>query len=252
MKYTVNQVAQIAGVSRRTLHYYDEIGLLKPTSVGDNGYRYYEESAILRLQQILFFREMDFCLSDITDMMNQPNFDMRHALQTHRIALMQRVGRLNKLIKTLDQTLLHLNGELNMTTEDLFEGFDEETQEAYAAEAARRWDPEMVTASNQRWKNYSKYEQQQIMEEAKAIHLDLLAHMPEGHDSQAIQAIVGRWYQHISNFYEPNLEIFRALGHSYQEDPAFAAFYAKRHPDLPAFFRNAIDHYCDHHQQNEG
>ena len=245
MKYTVKEIADIAGVSRRTLHYYDQIDLLKPSTIGKNGYRFYEEEAILQLQQILFYRELDFSLNDISEMMKRPDYDRLESMTAHRAALQKRVGRLNKLITTIDQTILHLNGELEMTTDDLFEGFDEETREAYAEEAAQRWDPEQVKASNQRWKNYSAEKQRQIIEESKHINLDLLAHMDEGHDSEAVQAIVGRWYEHISHFYQPTLAIFRGLGRGYQEDPAFAAFYEKLHPDMPAFFRQAIDYYCD-------
>ncbi len=249
MKYTVKEVADIAGVSRRTLHYYDQIDLLKPSKIGENGYRFYEEGAILRLQQILFYRELDFSLNDIREMMKRPDYDILESMTAHRAALQNRVGRLKKLINTLDQTILHLNGELNMTTDDLFDGFDEETQEAYAEEAAQRWDPERVKASNRRWKNYSTEKQRQVMEESKQINLDLLAHMNEGHDSESVQAVVGRWYNHISHFYEPTLAIFRGLGRSYEEDPAFAAFYQKLHPDMPAFFRQAIDFYCDEREK---
>lgn len=245
MKYTVKEVADLAGVSRRTLHYYDEIGLLKPTTVDTNRYRYYRKEEVLRLQQILFFREMDFSLDDIKKMMDRPDFDLIETMKAHRAALQKRVGRLNKLILTLDQTILHLNGEIEMSTQDLFIGFDEETQEAYAEEAAQRWDAEKVKASNQRWKDYSAEKKAAILAEGKAIHEDLLAHMGEGYGSEAVQATVGRWYEHLRHFYEPSLEIFRGLGQGYEEDPAFAAFYQKLHPDMPRFFRQAIDHYCD-------
>ena len=245
MKYTVKELSEIAGVSRRTLHYYDEIGLLKPTKVGRNRYRYYHEEALLRLQQILFFREMDFSLDDINEMMKRPDFNRLEMMKKHRTAIQKRVQRLTKLIQTLDQTILHLNGEINMTAKDLFTGFDEETQEAYAEEAARRWDPAKVKESTRRWKNYSAEKQASIIAAGNAINMDLLANMDKGHDSDEVQAIVGRWYDHIRNFYEPTLEIFRGLGQGYEEDPSFAAVYEKLHPDMPAFFHKAIDYYCN-------
>jgi DNA-binding transcriptional MerR regulator len=245
MTYTVKEVAEMAGVSRRTLHYYDEIGLLKPTVVGRNGYRYYQEEAVLRLQQILYFREMDFSLSEIIEMMDRPDFDLLETMKAHRAALQKRAGRLNQLIETIDQTILHLNGELELKAEELFRGFDEETQQAYADEAGRRWGTEKVKASNRRWKSYSTEERRQIMEEAMAIHDDLLAHMEEGHESEAVQAVVGRWYEHIHYFFEPSLEVFRSMGQGYEEDPKFAAFYERLHPEMPGFFRRAIEFYCD-------
>ena len=124
MAYTIKQLADLAGVSIRTLHYYDEIGLLKPTSYGENGYRYYDEQAVLRLQQILFFRELDFSLDDVKDILDQPEFDVLHALREHRQALEQKVTRLNRLINTVDNTISHLKGELEMSQKSFFEGFD--------------------------------------------------------------------------------------------------------------------------------
>lgn len=245
MEMTVKDVADIAGVSRRTLQYYDEIGLLKPASVGKNRYRYYDKEALLRLQQILYFREMDFSLNEIKKMMERPDYDQLEMMKAHRAALQKRVGRLNKLLRTLDQTILHLNGEINMTTTDLFSGFDEETQEAYAEEAARRWDAGKVRVSNQRWKNYSAEAKTRILEEAQAIHDDLLTHMDKGYKSEEVQEAVGRWYSHLNHFFEPSLETFRSLGQGYEKDPEFAAFYEKMHPDMPGFFRKAIEFYCD-------
>jgi DNA-binding transcriptional MerR regulator len=91
MEYTVKQLADLAGISRRTLHYYDEIGLLKPSMQGQNKYRYYTDQAVLRLQQILFYREMGLRLSDIRDVLDQPDFDVLQSLQSHKQALQTRV-----------------------------------------------------------------------------------------------------------------------------------------------------------------
>ena len=93
MVHTVKQLSRVAGVSVRTLHYYDEIGLLKPSSYGNNGYRYYGEDATLRLQQILFYRELGLCLDDIKDVLDDPDFDVLRALQAHRQALQEQAGR---------------------------------------------------------------------------------------------------------------------------------------------------------------
>ena len=246
MYLTVNDVAELAGVSARTIRFYDKIGLFKPTTVNNRtGYRYYEKEAMLRLQQILFFREMDFSLKEIRELMDRPDFDQLEMLKAHRAALENRVGRLNRLIDTLDKTILHLMGEEEIMTFELFNGFDEETQKAYAEAAARRWDEESVSASNQRWKYYSAEEQEAFLAEAKAIHQDLLVNMDRGHDSDEVQAIVGRWYVHLHHFFEPSLETFRGMGWGYEQDPEFVAFYEKLHPDMPAFFHAAIDYYCD-------
>lgn len=244
MVYTVKKLAKLAGVSVRTLHYYDEIGLLKPSAIGENGYRYYDETAVLRLQQILLFREMAFSLVEIQTILDQPDFDLTNALQTHKQALQQRAERLHDLIRTIDQTILHLKGEIQMSTDELFAGFDEETQQRYEQEAYQRYDPEIVKASIQRWKNYDATQKAQIGAEGEAVYRDLLAHMEEGADSTAVQQIIARWHQHVRYFYEPTTEILLGLAQGYEEDPAFAAFYEKLHPNMPHFLRQAIEHYC--------
>ncbi|MBZ0318046.1 MAG: MerR family transcriptional regulator [Anaerolineae bacterium] len=243
--YTVKQLADLAGVSIRTLHYYDEIGLLKPSSVGDNGYRYYEAEAVYRLQQILFFREMELGLLQIKEIMGQPEFDLMMTLVTHRQALQDKIARLQTLIHTIDQTLAHLTGEVDMSKKKLFEGFTEEEQERYAQEASEKYGAETVQASMQLWKSYGKEKQAAIMQEGKVIYQDMLAAIGQDATSAGVQAIVARWHQHLRYFYEPTPEILRGLGHHYNDDPAFHANFADLHPDLPAFLEQAITHYCD-------
>ena len=133
--FTVKQLSKLAGVTPRTLHHYDEIGLLKPSRVGDNGYRYYGEESVLRLQQILFYRELDIPLEEIKKIMGRRDFDVLGALQTHKDALKKQVTRLNRLIDTVDNTINHLKGNTTMSDKAYFEGFSEEEQEKYAAEA---------------------------------------------------------------------------------------------------------------------
>jgi DNA-binding transcriptional MerR regulator len=244
MKYTVKQLADIAGVSRRTLHYYDEIGLLMPSAYGENGYRYYGENEALRLQQILFFRELDFGLDKIQAVLDEPDFDALMALQTHKQALQQRAQRLNNLIQTIEKTILHLEGQLDMSTEEMFEEFTEEKQKQYEQEAYKRYDPETVQASVKRWQSYPAEKKAAIKAEGNQIYLDLAAQMAKGVASEEVQALIGRWHQHIRHFYEPTMTTLQGLGYGYEHDPSFAAFYARIHPDLPQFIHQAIDHYC--------
>lgn len=245
MVYTVKQLADLAGVSRRTLHYYDEIGLLTPSQKAENGYRYYDDEAVLRLQQILFFRELGLSLEEIRTAVDAPDFDVVQSLQSHRQALVQKAERLDSLIQTIDKTINHLEGQNDMSTQEFFTGFDEETQKAYEKEAAERWDPDEVKATSQRWNNYSAAQQKQIMAEGNAVYTDLLAVMDKGVDSPEVQQIIGRWHQHMRYFYEPSVERLRGLGWGYENDPAFSAFYEKMNPDMPQFIHQAIDYYCD-------
>ena len=241
--YTIKQLASLAGVSVRTLHYYDEIGLLKPSSVGGNGYRYYAEEAALRLQQILFYRELDLSLDEIKAVLGRPDFDVLTALSSHRKSLQGRVDRLNHLILTVDHTIDHLKGNANMDAKGLFEGFSEEEQEKYAREAEQMYDPEVVKASNRKWKSYSPAQKERILAEGKAIYSDLVKAMPQGAGSSEVQALVSRWHRHMQNFWSPSDEQLLGLADLYNDDPRFKANFDRQHPALSAFMREAVSLY---------
>jgi DNA-binding transcriptional MerR regulator/quercetin dioxygenase-like cupin family protein len=123
MAYTVKQVAAMSGVSVRTLHFYDETGLLKPAYNGTNGYRFYEEPQLLTLQQILFYRELGFELKDVKRILDQADFEVVAALQSHREVLQEKLARMSILIETIDKTIQHLKGTKKMDTEEMFAGF---------------------------------------------------------------------------------------------------------------------------------
>ncbi|HEX3599596.1 MAG TPA: cupin domain-containing protein [Lacipirellulaceae bacterium] len=123
MAYTVKQVAAMSGVSIRTLHFYDEVGLLNPAYVGANGYRFYEEPQLLCLQQILFYRELGIELKQIRAILGQPDFEKIAALESHRQVLELNLARTRVLIETIDKTIAHLKGTKIMKTEELFHGF---------------------------------------------------------------------------------------------------------------------------------
>ena len=140
MSHTVSRLARIAGVSVRTLHRYDRIGLLKPTARSGAGYRLYGEQDRLRLQQILFYRELDVPLGRIREILDAPGFDLVAALASHRAVLEERARRIAVLIRTIDRTTASLQGERAMLTDDeLYEGFPKEKVEAWKAEAQERW-----------------------------------------------------------------------------------------------------------------
>src|SRR6478672_7958065 len=123
MAYTVKQVAAMSGVSVRTLHFYDETGLLKPAHVGANGYRYYEEPQLLMLQQILFYRELGFELKQIKKILGRRDFEKVAALRSHRKVLQKNLARTHRLIETIDKTVRHLKGTRKMKSEEMFAGF---------------------------------------------------------------------------------------------------------------------------------
>src|SRR5436305_7322371 len=123
MAYKVKQVAAMSGVSVRTLHFYDEMALLKPAYTKANGYRIYEEPQLLMLQQILFYRELGFDLKRINEILSQRQFEKIAALKSHRQVLEKNVTRTRTLIETIDRTIKHLKGTKKMKSEDLFNGF---------------------------------------------------------------------------------------------------------------------------------
>jgi DNA-binding transcriptional MerR regulator len=241
--FTVKQLSKLAGVTPRTLHHYDDIGLLKPSRIGDNGYRYYEEEALLRLQQILFYREFDLPLDEIKKIMAESSFDVLGALQSHKEALNKQVTRLNRLMQTVDNTINHMKGKTKMSAKGLFEGFTEEEQEKYAQEAEQMYDPETVRASNKKWKAYSAAKKESILAEGKSIYVDLTAVMTKGAESKEVQAVIARWHKHMQYFWSPNDEQLLGLADLYNNDPRFRENYEKVAPNLSKFMRQAVKVY---------
>jgi DNA-binding transcriptional MerR regulator len=241
--YTVKQLAEIAGITPRTLHYYDEIQLLKPARVGENGYRYYSEESLLRLQQILFYRELDLPLDEIRSLVGTPEFDVRAALDQHKRELKKRIQRLQRLIQTVDRTILFMEGNLEMEKKQLFDAFNDEQQAEMEQEAMQLYDPEIVKESSRKWKGYSRAEKERIADEGNAVYLDLVAVMPKGAGSPEAQAGIERWRKHMDYFWTPNLEQLIGLADGYNDDARFRANFDRIDPGLAPFMREAVRIY---------
>lgn len=244
-RYTVKQLATLAGVTVRTLHHYDQIGLLKPTSVGANGYRYYGEGTLYRLQQILFYRELDVPLDEIRRIVNGRDFDILAALESHRSALQLEALRLRRLIQTIDRTVQRLKGKRTMSDKQLFRGFSDEEQNKLAAEAEQRWDAETVSASNARWKQYPPDKKQRILDEGSAIYNDLIALMAEDPSSPKVQAVVKRWHDHMQYFWSPDDDQLLGLADLYNNDARFHGNFEAMKPGLSEFMREAVKAYVE-------
>ena len=239
--FTVKQLSNLAGVSPRTLHYYDEIGLLKPEAYGEHGYRFYGEESLLRLQQILYFRELDFSLVEIRAITGKPDFDVLQALNTHRLALGDRVKRLESLIHTVDKTILHYQGELEMDQEEVFEGFSDAKRKEYEEEMRARYGSAVVDDSVKRWNSYPKEKKAAIQAEMGAIFKRITTLIPKGPESEAVQEEIAKLHAQMNYFYECSLERFEGLGHLYNQHPDFIAMYQEKyHTDMPAFLEQAI------------
>lgn len=249
MAYTVKALAEIAGVSVRTLHYYHEIDLLDPAHVGENGYRYYDRESLYQLQQILFFREMGFSLDAIREVLHSSDFDRLRALEMHRAELENRIRTLGGLIETVVKTIADLKGELTMSDEELFQGFNEEKQAEYEQEIEATYGTEKLTESRQRWGSYSDAKKKAIIQESDAIFIAFRDCMDEGHDSPAVQEQVAVLQKHIHHFYDCSLDCLRGLGQMYVVHPEFSAKFEAMRAGLPEFLQQAINHYCDTHAE---
>ena len=248
--YTVRQLAKMAGVSVRTLHHYDQIGLLKPSSRTEAGYRLYAEKDLLRLQQVLFYRELDFPLDEIRIILDLPGFDQVEALRDHRRMLGERAERLARLLRTVDRTIARLTEEdtMPLTDEELYEGFSPKEREQlkeYEAEARDRWG-EMAAESQRRVRQMSKAQWQAVQEEGDAATRLMGEYMGRPVSDPDVQAAIARHHAWIENFYPCSAEMYRGLGQMYVDDPRFTATYDKVRPGLAVFMRDAMAYYAEH------
>ena len=242
MSYTIKQLADLAGVSVRTLHFYDESGLLKPNRTKNNGYRVYEKPELLKLQQILFFRELDFPVKEIKRIMTAPNFDIDAALRDQKRLIELKKERLNKLIKTINKTI----NDKNMKDQELYDSFDDAKMKEYAAEAKERWgNTEAYKQSQERYAQMSKEDIAKIQKDSDDLMKEIAACINDDVKSEKVQRLIDRHFNNLNYFYEPSLEIYRGLANMYVEDPRFTAFYEKYTSGLARFMRDAMIAYCD-------
>lgn len=247
MKYTVQKLATLAGITVRTLHHYDSIGLLKPIVKPSNGYRMYSDSEVKRLQQILFFRELAFSLEDIKRMMDAPDFNAVQALQDQKMLLTLKKERLARLISAIDKTIGAKGGE-NMSNDMLFNAFDEEKIKKLQDEAKKRWgNTEAWKQSQERMKNWTKEDYKRVVEGGEKWTKALAQLFTSGAkvDSDDVQAMIAQHYKGLRTFYEPNYEMYKGLGQLYVDDPRFTKYYDQHAEGLAVFMRDAMKYYTD-------
>jgi DNA-binding transcriptional MerR regulator len=247
VSHTVKAVADMASVSVRTLHHYDHIGLLKPTSVSPAGYRLYADADLGRLQQVLFFRELGFGLQEIKAIVDSPSFDRKEALRAHRRFLVAEQQRFGRLIDLVDRTIDTLERGTVMTDQERFAGFDEATLEEYRREARQRWgQSDAFKESERRTAGYSKADWDAIKAEGEEITLAIAALTDRDPADAEVQRWIARHHGQIdARFYTCPPAIYRALGDGYVDDPRFTAFYERVKPGLARFMRDAMHVYAD-------
>jgi len=246
MAYTIKEIADLAGVTTRTLRFYDQIGLLSPAEIAGNGYRLYNHASLLRLQQIMFFRELDVPLKEIQAIMKQPDFDLKAALEAHRLSLQGRRRKIDTLLETLDQTIATLEGEWIMNEKEFFSGFDEAK---YEEEARQRWgDSPQYKESTRKWASYTREQKEAIKQEMGGITLRMVGSASSKPGDQDIQQAVGDYYAFLNNkFYTCNVEFLRNLADMWVEDTRFAVNYERIREGGAEFARDAVHIFCDRH-----
>lgn len=245
MRLSVSELSDQSGVSVRTLHYYDEIGLLKPSEVTEAGYRYYDDEAVKLLQQILFFRELDFSLKDIHGILNAPHYDKDEALRRQRELLTLKRDRLDGLIGLLDA---NLKGECNME----FKNFDTKEIDAlrdqYAAEAKAKYgDTEAWSQSQQRAKKFTKADWDRINAEADGIMAGFGKLVGMAAEDPAVQEQVKAWKDHLQRYYyDCTDEIFAGLAAMYVQDERFMKNIDKHGAGTAQLMHNGMLFYVSH------
>ncbi|MYL21796.1 MerR family transcriptional regulator [Halobacillus litoralis] len=249
--YKVKEMADLTGTSIRTLHHYDDIGLLTPKWTNEKGYRFYGEDEVKRMQQILFFKEMDLPLTRIQQILENPDFNEAEALRQHKAVLLKKKERLEKLIMSVDQSLNSLQGGKVMTNEDRFRPFNkkeiEKHQQQYAKEVEGRWGHmDAYKESKRRTDQYKDEDWKKIQEESMEIDRSLSAGMKDGPDDPEVQRLVDEKRRHITTYFYPcTLEIFQGLGSMYVHDPRFKKNLDQWGEGYAVFLKEAIDIYCD-------
>lgn len=242
--YTVKQLSSLAGVSVRTLHHYDQLGLLKPCERAASGYRYYSRTELLRLQQILFYKELGFSLKKIKQILDEPDFDLIESLTYQRKQLQQQSGRLEQLMRTIDKTIEELkNQKIMLTDKELYEGF--EKGKAYRQEAADRWGEAEVSDAEQRLKKLGKDGWANAKAEGEAVNRALAELIDKDPASRIVQEAIGRHHAHMNQFYEVSEARYRGLADMYVADERFKAHYDQYKMGLAEFIRKAIHIYCN-------
>ena len=240
MKMQIKEFAKFTGVSVRTLHYYDEIGLLMPAFVDKTtGYRFYDEKSFLRMQEILFYRELDFSLKSIGEILSSPNYDKSKALTEQKQLLTLKKERLERLIAAIDDAEKGVN---------VMKAFDNSEFERYKSEAQEKWGKtDAYKEHAEKTKNYGKDKWNSLVEDMNVIFGDFAICMKNGQapDTEEVQNLVKKLQNHITeNYYTCTKEILFGLGQMYAADERFKKNIDKHADGTATFISEAIQIFC--------
>ncbi|QMS85942.1 MerR family transcriptional regulator [Candidatus Xianfuyuplasma coldseepsis] len=250
MEYKIHEVAQISGVTTRTLRYYDKIGLLQPQRIRENNYRIYDDTSISKLQIILLYRNIGLSLADIKQMISSRDFDYITALERHRQKILEEQKKLHQIISTIDQTIASHKGGKQMSNQDKFYGLKEEiiakNEEDFGDEIRAKYSAETINQSYQKMRKMSKWQWQEA-ERIGALILEKLPQaMNQGIDSDTTKRVCElhkEWIQFYWPTYDQQAHV--ELVKMYTVDERFTAYYDAVKPGAAHFLYQAIKHYIN-------
>jgi DNA-binding transcriptional MerR regulator len=246
MEYTVQKLGKLAGISTRTLRYYDEINLLKPARVNSNGYRIYGKQEVDRLQQILFYRELGVCLESIRDIVTAPSFDGTKALLEHHEKLLQKKEQLEQLIANVEKTIATIEGRRVMSDIEKFEGFKnqmiEENEEKYGKEIREKYGKATIENSNKKLKNMTEEQYKEVTALEEAVIDKLSKAMKTGNPASELAQEAAKLHKQWLCYYWDNYtkEAHAGIAQMYVADERFTQYYDKAQPGTAEFLRDAI------------
>lgn len=247
MEYGIKQLCELAGVSARTLRYYDEIGLLKPSSVSDAGYRFYGDNQVELLQQILFYRERGFSLQQIQKLLYNEEFNILAALEEHLLELEQRQRQTECLIHAVKNTIASMKGDYQMNDKERFEAlkqqavrenelkYGQEVRSRYGDEAAEAAGRNMLNMTEEQYERFQSWEQEIRASLEQAVRAGESA---DGAKAREIAEMHRDWLSMTWKEYTPNAH--RSLAAMYVADPRFTAYYDQEVDGCAAFLEHAV------------
>jgi len=250
MEYTINKLAKIAGISTRTLRYYDELGLLSPARISSNGYRIYGQKEVDQLQQILFYRELGVPLQQIKSILAAKDFDAQAALESHLSALLAKRKQLDLLIANVEKTIKATRGEVYMSDQEKFQGFlqklVDDNERQYGQEARAKYGTESVDRSNAKVLNMSQDQYAELEKLTAELNETLKAAFEQGDPASELAQkaceLHKRWLCFFWDGYSKEAHI--GVTQMYVDDPRFTAYYDKIAVGCAAFLRDAVKIYC--------
>jgi len=250
MIYTVNQLAKLAGISSRTLRYYDEIGLLSPKRICSNGYRIYSQREVDRLQQILFYRELGVPLDEIKNILTSKDFNEITALKNHLESLLQKRKQLDLLIVNVEKTIKAKKGKITMSDKEKFKGFlkrmVDENEQKYGKESREKYGDDAVNNSNAKVLDMSQEEYAALEKLTEELNLTLKEAVAQGNPASPLAQkaceLHKKWLCFFWDRYTKEAHI--GLTQMYVQDPRFRDYYDKIAPGCAAFLKDAVSIYC--------